>query len=110
MAIRAFLSFVEEDFERVNLFRGQARLKRSDLDFHDYSIKEPFDIYNAQYIQRGIAEQIKFATLTMCLYGPTTYTREWVDWELQKTLEFGIDQEPIRAEWGSIWTTNTMYF
>jgi hypothetical protein len=57
MAIRAFLSFVEEDLELVNLFRGQAKLESSDLDFHDYSIKEPFDSDNAQYIQRGIAEQ-----------------------------------------------------
>lgn len=89
MAIRVFLSFVEEDLELVNLFRGQARLESSDLDFHDYSIKEPFDSVNAQYIQRGIAEQIKLATLTMCLYGPTTYTSKWVDWELIKTLELG---------------------
>ncbi len=89
MTIRAFLSFVEEDLDLVNLFRGQARLESSDLDFHDYSIKEPFDSYNAQYIQRGIAEQVKLATLTMCLYGPTTYTSKWVDWELKKTLELG---------------------
>ncbi|MCI1279002.1 MAG: TIR domain-containing protein [Nitrospira sp.] len=89
MAIRAFLSFVEEDLELVNLFRGQAKLENSDLDFHDYSIKEPFDSHNAQYIQRGIAEQIKPATLTLCLYGPTTHTSRWVDWELKKTLELG---------------------
>lgn len=89
MAIRAFLSFVQEDLDLVNLFRGQAKLENSDLDFHDYSLKEPFDSHNAQYIQRGISEQIKLATLTVCLYGPTTYTSRWVDWELKKTLEFG---------------------
>lgn len=89
MAIRVFLSFVEEDLEHVNLFRGQAKSESSDLDFHDYSIKVPFDSANAQYIQRGIAEQIKLATLTICLYGPTTYSSRWVDWELKKTLELG---------------------
>jgi hypothetical protein len=87
MAIRAFLSFVEEDLSLVNLFRGQAKCERSDLEFHDYSIKEPFDSYNAQYIRNGIAEQITFATLTMCLYGPITYTSRWVNWELEKTLQ-----------------------
>ena len=55
MAIRAFLSFVEEDLELVNLFRGQARLERSDLEFHDYSTKEPFDGVNA--------------LMGVCLYG-----------------------------------------
>lgn len=87
MAIRAFLSFVEEDLNLVNLFRGQAENERIDLEFADYSIKEPFDSRNADYIGRSIAEQIKYSTITICLYGPTTYKSEWVNWELNKTLE-----------------------
>lgn len=87
--IRAFLSFVEEDLNLVNLFRGQAKNKNSDLEFADYSIKEPFDSTNADYIARGIAAQLKLASITVCLYGPTTYTSKWVDWELRKSLELG---------------------
>jgi hypothetical protein len=89
MAIRAFLSFVQEDLNLVNLFRGQAHNQRFDLEFADYSIKEPFDSNNADYIARGITEQIRLATLTICLFGPTTYASKWVDWELRKTLELG---------------------
>ncbi len=89
MAIRAFLSFVQEDLNLVNLFRGQAKNERFDLEFADYSIKEPFDSRNADYIARGIADQIKLAKMTICLYGPTTYSSKWVDWELKKTLEMG---------------------
>jgi hypothetical protein len=89
MAIRAFLSFVQEDLNLVNLFRGQAKNERFDLEFDDYSIKEAFDSSNADYIRRGINDQIKLATLTICLYGPTTYTSKWVDWELNNTLEMG---------------------
>ena len=85
--IRAFLSFVEEDLNLVNLFRGQAKNEGSDLEFADYSIKEPFDSVNANYIARGITDQIRLVRLTICLYGPTTYTSKWVDWELRKTLE-----------------------
>ena len=85
--IRAFLSFVEEDLNLVNLFRGQAKNDNVDLEFADYSIKEPFDSTNANYIARGITDQIRLASLTVCLYGPTTYTSKWVDWELRKTLE-----------------------
>jgi len=89
MAIRAFLSFVEEDLNLVNMFRGQAKNERLGLEFADYSLKQPFDSNNADYIGRGILDQIKHSTLTICLYGPTTYTSRWVNWELQKTLELG---------------------
>ena len=85
--IRAFLSFVEEDLSLVHLFRGQAKNDSSDLEFADYSIKEPFDSVNASYIASGITDQIRLAHLTICLYGPTTYTSRWVDFELRKTLE-----------------------
>ena len=89
MAIRAFLSFVEEDLNLVNLFRGQAKNERFDLEFADFSIKQPFDSTNADYIARGITDQIHLATLTVCLIGPTTSRSQWVDWELDKTLELG---------------------
>jgi len=90
--IRAFLSFVEEDLNLVNLFRGQAKNENSDLEFADYSIKEPFNSTNANYVASGITDQLKLASLTICLYGPTTHTSKWVDWELRKTLEL---QKPV---------------
>ncbi len=87
--LHAFLSFVEEDLNLVNLFRGQAKSQNSDLEFADYSIKEPFNSSNADYIARGITTQIRLASLTVCLYGPTTYTSKWVDWELRKSIDLG---------------------
>ncbi len=87
--IRAFLSFVEEDLNMINLFRGQAKNQGSELEFADYSIKEPFNSRNADYIARGITAQLKLCSLTVCLYGPSTHTSKWVDWELRKTLELG---------------------
>ncbi len=89
MAIRAFLSFVEEDLNLVTLFRGQAKNEDLDLEFDDYSIKEPFDSHNADYIARGIANQIKYSSLVICLFGPSTYKSKWVEWELNKALELG---------------------
>jgi len=94
--IRTFLSFVEEDLELVNLFRGQAKNKSSDLEFADYSVKVPFNSANAEYIKRQIAPKITGSSLTMCLYGPTTYTSDWVDWELQTALEV---PKPIMGVW-----------
>lgn len=87
--LHAFLSFVEEDLNLVNLFRGQAKSQHSDLEFADYSIKEPFNSSNADYIARGITKQLKLVSLTVCLYGPTTHTSKWVDWELRKSIDLG---------------------
>lgn len=87
--LHAFLSFVEEDLNLVNLFRGQAKSQHSDLSFADYSIKQPFESNNAEYIGRGITSQLKMVSLTVCLYGSTTYTSKWVDWELRKSIELG---------------------
>lgn len=92
MAIRAFLSFVEEDLAAVNLFRGQAKNQSNTLEFADYSIKEPFDSFNAAYIKQNIKEQIRLSTMAICLVGPTTYTSRWVEWELTTALEM---QKPI---------------
>ena len=96
MAIRAFLSFVMEDYNLVNLFRGQAKNENSDLEFVDYSLKEPFDSRNADYIKQGITDRIRPATLTICLYGPTTYESKWVNWELNKTLDLS---KPLMGVW-----------
>jgi hypothetical protein len=89
MAVRVFLSFVEEDLNLVNLFRGQAKMQDSKLDFHDYSIKIPFNSTNADYIGRGITDQIKVCTICVCLYGRTAYQSAWVNWELNKAIQLG---------------------
>jgi hypothetical protein len=89
LMIRVFLSFVQEDLNLVNLFRGQAKNSAHELEFADYSLKQPFDSKNADYIGRGILEKIRQSRLTICLCGPTTYTSEWVNWELQKSAELG---------------------
>jgi hypothetical protein len=94
--IRTFLSFVEEDLALVNLFRGQAKNTASDLEFADYSVREPYNSANANYIKQQIAPKISGSSLTMCLYGPTTYTSSWVEWELNKALELG---KPIMGVW-----------
>lgn len=89
MTAKVFLSFVQEDLNLVNLFRGQAKNSNIPMDFYDHSLKEPFNSSNAEYIKRGIAEKIKMSSLTICLCGSKTYTSQWVDWELRKSLELG---------------------
>jgi len=80
----------------VNLFRAQARNTRSSLEFADFSVKTPYNSTNASYIKQQISERIRACTLTMCLYGPTTYTSPWVTWELERSLELG---KPLMGVW-----------
>lgn len=87
MAKRVFLSFVEEDLDLVNLFRGQAKNKNSELEFSDYSVKEPYDSQNAAYIRSKIRERISAAVITLCLIGKTTCASKWVDWEIRASAE-----------------------
>ena len=83
MSVHVFLSFVEEDLGLVNLFRGQAKNNKLDLEFADYSIKEPIDSENAPYIKRQIKEKIRQSSIVMCLIGSSTSNSQWVEWELE---------------------------
>jgi hypothetical protein len=81
-AKHAFLSFVVEDLTLVNLFRGQARSQRNDLTFDDYSVKQPFDSTDGDYIRTQIRAKIRSASLLICLIGTQTASSRWVDWEI----------------------------
>src|SRR5215471_597740 len=89
MARRVFLSFVAEDLQLVNAFRGQAKSEKSDLEFDDHSVKEPFDSTNAYYIRQQIKDQIRRVSVTVCLIGYTTVSSKWVDWETATASELG---------------------
>jgi hypothetical protein len=89
MAKHVFLSFVEEDLDRVNLFRGQAKRKNAALDFDDYSVKVPYNSHDAAYIRLKITQKIRAASVTICLIGPKTSGSTWVRWEIEKSGELG---------------------
>jgi len=60
-----FTSFAHEDLNDVNLLRGQAKNDKSDLVFDDYSVKEPFNSENADYIRQKIREKIERSSVTV---------------------------------------------
>jgi hypothetical protein len=84
-----FISFVEEDLNDVNLLRGQAKNEDSNLEFNDWSLREPFDSENAEYIKRGIRERIRQSSVTLVYVSEHTANSKWVDWEIRETLALG---------------------
>ena len=86
---RIFLSFRGEDKNLVDLFRGQAKNKNTDLDFQDFSLRAPFNSENAEYIRRGIRERIKQSSVTVVLITESTYKSTWIDWEIRESVRLG---------------------
>lgn len=87
--VNVFISFASEDLNEVNLLRAQAKNDRSELEFNDWSLREPFDSNRAEYIKRGIRERIRQASLTVVYVSEHTPSSKWVDWEIRESLALG---------------------
>ena len=85
MAHNVFLSFAMEDKDLVELFRGQAKNKRFDLEFRDYSIKTPFD----HSWKTNCEKIIRRCSTTICLVGKNTHKSDAVNWEIRKSTDLG---------------------
>lgn len=97
MAYNVFLSFAMEDKNLVEMFRGMAKNKGSDLEFRDYSIKEPFDSKWKTNCERILA----MCHATIVLIGRETYKSDAVAWEIEKTRELGKGLMGVRLVPGS---------
>lgn len=84
-----FISFSHDDMDDVNLFRGQAKNEKTQLQFDDHSVKEPYDSANADYIKRQIREKIDRASVTVVYVTDNTAGSKWVNWEIEESLKRG---------------------
>lgn len=84
-----FISFVSEDLSYVNMLRGQAKNENSNIEFNDWSLKEPFDSKQAEYIRRGIRERIRQCSVTVVYLSEKTANSKWVDWEIRESIAMG---------------------
>ncbi len=99
-----FISFAMEDLDEVNLLRAHAKNEKSDIEFNDYSVREPYDSVRAEYIRQKITERIERASVTVVFLSESTPQSAWVKWEVEKSLELGkrvvamhsSDQPPSR--------------
>jgi hypothetical protein len=84
-----FISFASEDLNDVNMLRGQAKNENSDIEFNDWSLKEPFDSKDAEYIKRGVRERIRQCSVTVVYVSVETTDSKWVDWEIRESIAMG---------------------
>jgi hypothetical protein len=80
-----FISFHADDESQVNLLREQAKSEKFDIEFRDYSVKEPFD----EKWKTNCRERISQTSATICMIGEHTAEREAVIWELEESYRQG---------------------
>ncbi len=84
-----FISFANEDLDKVNLLRGQAKNENSAIDFNDLSLKEPFDSERTDYIKRKLREKIVRSSVTIVFCTEDSAKSKWVNWEVETSLSLG---------------------
>lgn len=82
---RAFISFEMEDRWARDFLVQQAKDKRNDISFYDYSVQNPFD----SSWKTECKKRIGLTKGTIVLIGPTTYASEAVLWEIAETIRQG---------------------
>lgn len=82
---RAFISFQMEDKWAREFLVGQARNKRNDIEFTDYSVHEPF----SEKWKTNCRERIAQTKGTIVLIGEATWQSDAVCWEIAETLRQG---------------------
>ncbi|HEC52149.1 hypothetical protein LCGC14_0179980 [marine sediment metagenome] len=88
---RAFISFEMEDKWARDFLVQHAKDKKNDIEFYDFSVKDPFDSKWKTECKKRIA----MTKGTIVLIGPTTHKSEAVLWEIaesnrQEHYIFGI--------------------
>lgn len=80
-----FISFHIDDEPRINFLRSQAKDEDFDMEFRDYSVREPFD----EQWKAQCRDRISLTSATICMIGPQTATRPAVLWELEESYRQG---------------------
>jgi len=84
-----FISHYGDDDKHVQKLKDL--LKKSGRILRNSSIDstKPNNAKNEEYIKELLRDNIKWAGTTIVLIGPETHTREWVNWEIEKSFKEG---------------------
>jgi hypothetical protein len=80
---RIFISFHMDDNYARHLLASQAKSDNFDLEFTDYSVKEPFD----EKWKTQCRARLSSVDTVICLIGENTWNRDAVLWELRTAYE-----------------------
>jgi len=84
-----FLSFDGDDLDLANGLRGQLANEDTDLNFQDWSVKEPYNSDKAEYIKARIRERIRRSSVVLVLLTEHSAQSHWVEWEINEAVRQG---------------------
>lgn len=97
MTRRVFISYQHEDRKKANGFRILRWNKNVDVEFQDRHLLSPVDSTNDDYIKRKIREEMKGTSTTVVIVGKETKNSDWVDYEIEQSIEEGKGLVAIKA-------------
>lgn len=84
-----FISFAMEDETTVNALRASTKNPKSQIEFNDWSVKEPIDSERAAYIKQKIVDRISHCSATVVFLSDNTARSPWVAWEIEESVRQG---------------------
>lgn len=86
---RIFLSFANEDAQKVEKLIPLLCCPDYELDFYEGALDLDFDAEGAEAARRAIGEKIVKCNIAVCLIGENTHKSRWVDCQLRKNRNKG---------------------
>lgn len=86
---RVFLSFADEDAQKVKNLLPLLSSSEYDLEFYEGPLGIDIDAPGADLIKQAIGEKIVKCSIAVCLVGENTHNSKWVDAQLQKNRNKG---------------------
>ncbi len=84
-----FISHYSNDEENIDKLRNLISDKGYNIKNSSVDSSKPNFAKNPEYVKRLLRMRIQWAGTFICLIGPQTYTREWVDWEIDQANKKG---------------------
>ncbi len=84
-----FISHFNKDEENIKKMQDLLASKGYVIKNSSIDSTKPNRANNDEYIRRLLRMRIQWAGTFICLIGPKTHTRPWVDWEIEQAFKKG---------------------
>jgi len=84
-----FVSHYSKDEENIQKLKELLSTKGYVIKNSSIDSTKPNDASDPEYIKQLLRDRISWAGKFMCLIGPHTHEREWVDWEIEQAHKQG---------------------
>lgn len=84
-----FISHFNKDEEHIGKLQGLLSSKGYQIKNSSIDSTKPNKVTHPEAIKRLLRMRINWAGTFICLVGPHTHTRPWVDWEIEQAFKKG---------------------